>query len=69
MKETSQLKLGKSVIGNPVPAFVNVRLYNKMQNKFQKVMCDKRMYSIFKGFIICGIKMLYDISTAKDFNC
>lgn len=32
MKETSQLKLGKSVIGNPVPAFVNVRLYNKMQN-------------------------------------
>lgn len=30
--ETSQLKLGKSVIGNPVPAFVNVRLYNKMQN-------------------------------------
>lgn len=32
MKETSQLKLGKSVVGNPVPAFVNVRLYNKMQN-------------------------------------
>lgn len=32
-------------------------------------MCEKRMYSIFKGFIICGIKMLYDISTAKDFNC
>lgn len=32
MKETSQLKLRKSVIGNPVPAFVNVRLYNKMQN-------------------------------------